>query len=497
MSILDGALRRAPVDGLALLDAELSRPANAWLVRYRRGLVLLDATVLVVAGLLGVLARFGFAAPEAEVRGVSYLVGSLLLVPVWMATMAVSRCYEERFLGNGTEEFRRVANASFRVAAVVVFVLFMTDTEVSRGFLAVALPVGLVGVVGGRYAGRLWLHGRRRRGECMHKAVVVGAAGEALEMTTTLQASPLAGLQVVGACVVGDSTRYTDGSLIPVLGTLTDVIPVLERLGADTVVVAKGDAIVQEELRQLSYQLEGSGVDLLVSPRLTNVTGSRISWRTIPGLPLLHVDEPELDGARRVVKATFDRLVGLLLLLVTAPLLLGLAAAVRLTSRGPALFRQERVGRDGQTFRIWKLRTMHVAAEAERLRLLERNVHGGGAILFKLHDDPRITALGKVLRRYSLDELPQLVNVVLGHMSLVGPRPPLPSEVERYDGQVIRRLLVKPGMTGLWQVSGRSDLGWDESVRLDLHYVENWSLGLDVAIICKTVIAVLRKSGAY
>lgn len=497
MSIVEPMVGRALDPGLTALDPEPLAGHRPWLARYRRSLVLLDATVLVLAGLAGVLGRFGPGAPEQAVRGIGYLVGSLLLVPVWLATLAVSRCYEERFLGNGSEEFRRVANASFRVTAVVFVLFFMTKTEVSRGFLAIALTAGLGGVVSGRYAGRLWLHRQRRRGRCLHNAVVVGPAAAALEMTTRLQAAPTGGIAVVGACVAGDSARYSGETAVPVLGSLTDVIPVLERLGADTVVVAKGPGITADDLRHLAYELEGTGIDLLVPPQLTDVTGSRISWRTIPGLPLLHVEEPELDGARRLVKAAFDRVVAMLLLLIASLVLVPLAVAIRLTSAGPVFFRQERVGRSGETFRIWKLRTMYVDAESRRAALTSLNVHANGGVLFKVLEDPRVTPIGRLLRRHSIDELPQLLNVVLGHMSLVGPRPPLPEEVAKYDGRVQRRLLVKPGMTGLWQVSGRSDLPWQEAVRLDLHYVENWSLGLDVAIICKTVLAVLKPHGAY
>jgi exopolysaccharide biosynthesis polyprenyl glycosylphosphotransferase len=468
-----------------------------WLRRYAHRLVVLDVAILVLASLVAVVARFGFAASDTHVGGVPLLLGSLALVPVWIATLTFSRCYEARYLGNGSEEFKRVASASFRVLAWVVFLLFMTKTDVSRGFVVIALPTGLAAVVAGRYGARLWLHRQRLRGQCMHKVVVVGPPVEALEMTTTIQSVPLSGLQVVGACVTGNAAQYSQETLVPVLGTLTDVLPVLERLGADTVVVAKGPGVSPDELRQLSYELEGTGVDLYVSPALTNVTGSRIHWRTMPGLALLHVEEPELDGSRRLVKAVFDRVVGISLLLVALPVMVACAVAVRATSAGPAIFRQDRVGRDGESFRIWKLRTMYVDAEARLADLTAHNVHGHDAVLFKIHDDPRITRVGAFLRRYSLDELPQLVNVVLGHMSLVGPRPPLRHEVDRYDGHVHRRLLVKPGMTGLWQVSGRSDLAWEDSVRLDLHYVENWSLGLDIAIICKTVIAVLKPSGAY
>jgi exopolysaccharide biosynthesis polyprenyl glycosylphosphotransferase len=498
MSVMDPALGHFDTRSLVALDRSLDTPTrSSWLASYRRSLVVLDASILLVAGVLGVAVRFGVGSPVHQVHGVNYLAGSLLLVPVWLAVLALSRCYEERFLGNGTEEYRRVADASFRVTALIVFALFMTKTDVSRGFLAVSLPIGLLGVVGGRYGARLVLQRKRRRGQCMHKVVVVGPAAQALEMTTHLQSQPLSGLQVVGACVAGDSRRYKDATLVPVLGSLTDVIPVLERLGADSVVIAKGPGITSEDLRQLSYELEGTGVDLLVSPRLTNVMGSRISWRTVPGLPLMHVDEPELTGARRLVKATFDRVVGLLLLLVASVVVLPIALAIRISTKGPAFFRQERVGRAGETFSMWKLRTMHVDAEERRQLLVERNAHGAGGVLFKIRDDPRVTPLGRLLRRFSIDELPQLLNVVRGDMSLVGPRPPLPSEVAQYEGHVHRRLLVKPGLTGLWQVSGRSDLAWEDAVRLDLHYVENWSLGLDVTIICKTVMAVLRQQGAY
>ncbi|HUR51223.1 MAG TPA: sugar transferase [Mycobacteriales bacterium] len=468
-----------------------------WLLRYARAMIVVDTLVLLLASLLGAALRFGPSLQDAEVRGIPYLALSLLIAPLWVGVLGLSRCYETRFVGNGSEEFKRVANASFRVAALLVFIAFMTKTEVARGFLAVLIPVGLCGLVAGRLCGRVLLHRMRRRGRCVHKVVVVGSASSALEMVTTLQRDPLSGLQVVAACVTGEPRMFTKDSLVPVLGSLTDVVEVLNDLGADTVCVAAGPGVTAAALRDLSYQLEGTGVDLLVSPVLTNVTGTRLSSRTIPGLPLLHVDEPELDGSRRLIKGIFDRTLGLLGLLLVSPLLLAIAVAIRLTSSGPALFRQERIGRAGKPFQIWKFRSMYVDAEQQRETLVAENKHGLEGVLFKVEADPRVTPVGRFLRRYSLDELPQLVNVVLGHMSLVGPRPPLQDEVDRYDGHVHRRLLVKPGMTGLWQVSGRADLPWEESVRLDLHYVENWSLGLDVAVLCKTVMAVVRPSGAY
>ena len=248
-------------------------------------------------------------------------------------------------------------------------------------------------------------------------------------------------------------------------------------------------------MRRIAWSLEGSGVDLLVAPALTDIAGPRINIRPVSGLPLLQVTEPEFSGAGRVLKGTLDVLGSLVLVLLLSPVLLGVALAVRLSGPGAVLFRQTRIGRGGEPFTILKFRTMHADAEQRLAELRAHNDHGDG-VLFKLRDDPRITRIGRHLRRFSLDELPQLFNVLSGRMSLVGPRPPLPSEVERYEQHVHRRLLVKPGLTGLWQVSGRSDLDWSETVRLDLYYVENWSVSLDAEILWKTLRVVMQGSGA-
>jgi exopolysaccharide biosynthesis polyprenyl glycosylphosphotransferase len=282
---------------------------------------------------------------------------------------------------------------------------------------------------------------------------------------------------------------------VPIVGSLGSITGALLEVQADTVAVAASPGVSGEALRKLSYELEGTGVDLLVAPALTNVTGTRVTIRPMAGLPLMHLEEPELTGARQLVKTVFDLAVASMLLVLLAPLLLALCLVIRLTSSGPAIFKQERVGRAGTTFRLWKFRSMYADAEQRLADLQHLNEHDG--VLFKVRNDPRITPIGRFIRKYSLDELPQLVNVLRGEMSIVGPRPPLPSEVTRYEGHAHRRLLVKPGITGLWQVSGRSDLSWDDTVRLDLQYVENWSLGLDLSVLARTVTAVLRGSGAY
>jgi exopolysaccharide biosynthesis polyprenyl glycosylphosphotransferase len=300
---------------------------------------------------------------------------------------------------------------------------------------------------------------------------------------------------LVGACLPG---KYDGSSLadIPVVASVTDVLATAEDLGADPVVVTAGPGMSPEALRRLSWELEGTGINLIVAPALLDVAGPRISVRPVAGVPLLHVDEPELSGPRQVLKGVAEWLFATIAFVLMVPFLALLCLAIRIDSRGAPLFRQTRVGRHGHDFTVYKLRTMHADAETLLESLREQNEAADG-LLFKMREDPRITRVGSLLRKWSLDELPQFWNVVKGDMALVGPRPPLPGEVSQYGPEVARRLLVRPGITGLWQVSGRSNLTWEESVRLDLYYVENWSLALDAMIVWKTFFAIFRREGAY
>jgi exopolysaccharide biosynthesis polyprenyl glycosylphosphotransferase len=490
-------LQRVPthVDKTGAMGASLPAADSArWLRRYIHSLVLTDAAALIFAGLIAVWVRF--RASDTAIHGLSYYSVALLLGMAWLAVLALSRCYEARFVGSGSEEYKRIANASVRVVAVVALVSYAFKLDVARGFVAVVLPLGLAMLLVGRYTLRMLLYRARRAGRCSHRVLVVGAPNHVEHLVRQLRREPLAGLQVVGACLSGrGGTVVVDGFEVPVVGTLSTIADAMAGVQADTVAVAASPGINAEALRRLSYELEGTGVDLLVAPALTNVTGTRISIRPVAGLPLLHVDEPELSGGRKLLKGLFDRTTASILLVLLLPLLVGIAIVVRTSSRGPVIFRQLRVGRDRETFCVWKFRSMYADAEHRRAALETLNEHDG--VLFKIRNDPRITPVGQFLRKYSLDELPQLVNVLRGQMSLVGPRPPLPSEVEQYEGHTHRRLLVKPGITGLWQVSGRSNLSWEDTVRLDLQYVENWSLGLDLMVLAKTVLTVVRGSGAY
>ncbi len=460
-----------------------------WVRTLVRRLVLLDLALASLGGLAAVLLRFGDD-PDRVYRAL------VLVFPVGFVLMvAAARGYEGRFLGAGSEEYRRVANAGVRYVAAATMLAYAIGYDLARGYVLLAWPIAMVLVLCGRYAARQALHRARRSGRCSHKVLVLGRERSASELIRQLRSERHAGLDVVGACLDGSAARTVEG--VPVLGRATlDVLHAVDVSGADTVAVSAWSPLTQEDLRRLSWQLEGTGVDLVVAPSLTDVAGPRIHIRPVAGVPLLHVEQPEFTGARRLLKGLFDRSLALAALLLLGPLLLGIAVVVRATSPGPALYRQSRVGRGGATFRLWKFRSMRRTADQELAALLERNEAADG-LLFKIRHDPRVTPVGTWLRRWSLDELPQLWNVLRGDMSLVGPRPPLPGEVAQYGDDVHRRLLVKPGLTGLWQVSGRSDLSWDQAVRLDLHYVENWSLAFDLMIVWKTVFTVLRREGAY
>ncbi|GAA4104635.1 sugar transferase [Nonomuraea soli] len=465
------------------------RPATATqprLRRHARHAVLTDSAAIAVACLIELARTMSTTLTPQKV-----VVGTVLCV-LWPAAIGAARGYEPRFAGVGTEEFRRVFQAAATLIAVVATLAYATQTPYARGYVVVALPLATLLTLSGRHLLRKRLHGWQARGLLTHRVVAVGYPASIRALTTLLRRERHHGLDVVAACL--PSTVPHRGQVdVPVAGDFSTVPEVVREYGADTVAVLACPEFDGTALRRLAWQLESGDIALYVAPALMEVAGPRTSIRPIAGLPLLHVGHPELSGYRQLAKGAFDRLAAGAILLVLAVPMLAVALLVRWTTPGPALFTQTRVGKDGQEFRLYKFRTM--VADAERLKMSLAADRAG--VLFKMRSDPRITRIGRVLRRYSIDELPQLVNVLRGEMSLVGPRPPLPEEVASYGADVRRRLVVRPGLTGLWQVSGRSDLSWEESVRLDLRYVENWSLTLDLQILWKTVFAVVRSSGAY
>lgn len=474
------------------------RPGARWRRPYVAAVVAGDGLAIVVGSLAAQSVRFDGLDAAARVSGarVPYLALAVAVAPLWVATMALCGVYDGRRLGNGSEEYRRILNGGLRFLAAVAIVSMALKLDLARAMVAMAIPLATLLTVANHFCVRQSLHRRRARGDCMNRVLVVGLDHQVTDLVRHFRRSSHAGMAVVGACVPGGARALdVDGEAVPVLGGPGDVVAAMSAGGADTVAVADHAAFHNGALRRLGWDLEGTGVDLLVAPSVVDVAGPRIAIRPVAGLPLLHVEEPELGGAARLVKHAVERVAAGLLLVVLSPLLVVIAVAVRATSRGRVLFTQERVGQHGRCFTMYKFRTMRPTAEAELFDLADSNEHDGP--LFKMRNDPRLTPLGRRLRRLSLDELPQLWNVVAGRMSIVGPRPPLPSEVEGYSDEARRRLLVKPGLTGLWQVSGRANLAWKEAVRLDLYYVENWSPALDLVILAKTVMAVVRGRGAY
>jgi exopolysaccharide biosynthesis polyprenyl glycosylphosphotransferase len=471
-------------------QALLWRPAPGWVRTYSASLVVFDTLIAVVAGAAVVLLRQG-----AFYTGTSLSWAAVVLPVVWPLLLAVSGAYSERVFGTGSDEYRRVGRAGFVLLATASFLAYVAALNLSRTFVVVVIPALTFATLAGRCIARWRLRRLRAAGQCTKRVVVVGRGGAVLELIDRLQRQLFAGLDVVAACVTPfDRSRVADVAGVPV-GGLDDVLAVAERFQADTIAVTSASETAAQYLRELSWRLEGSGIELLVAPGLIEVAGPRLHIRPFEGLPLLSVEQPRFEGWQRLVKGAVDRGLAAVALLMLAPVFLAIAVAVRLSSPGPVLYRQVRVGVNGRPFTMLKFRSMVVDAE-ERLDSI-RGLSISDGLIFKMRQDPRVTPVGRWLRRLSLDELPQLVNVLDGTMSLVGPRPPLPREVADYDAMVHRRLLVKPGLTGLWQISGRSDLPWEEAIRLDLRYVENWSLALDFSIMRKTVAAVLQSRGAY
>jgi exopolysaccharide biosynthesis polyprenyl glycosylphosphotransferase len=440
------------------------------------------------ASAVAVLLRFGVHPP------LKYVLLSSLLPVAWVLLLRVLGGYDARFIGTGSDEFRKVLNAGWSLTAGVALLSYGLNNELSRVYLVIAMPVTVLLDLIVRYALRKHLHRLRSVGKCMSTVVAVGHPAAVADLVKELQRYHYHGLEVVAACLAG-GTQVSEVAGVPVVGDLDDTAEVVRRSGASTVAVLPSPEMDGVRLRQLAWELEKTGTDLCVAPALLDVAGPRTTIRPTAGLTLLHVDHPQLSGPRQVMKGLVDRVAAGVALLLLSPLMLVLAICVRLSDRGPALFKQTRVGKNGRSFKIYKFRTMVVDAERRLAELREMNEFDG--VLFKMRRDPRVTPVGARLRKWSLDELPQLFNVLLGEMSLVGPRPPLPDEAALYADHVRRRLVVKPGLTGLWQVSGRSDLTWEESVRLDLRYVENWSLALDLQILWKTVFVLIRGRGAY
>jgi exopolysaccharide biosynthesis polyprenyl glycosylphosphotransferase len=441
--------------------------------------------------------RFGWD-PHAPVSGPSappYWFVSAAVAFLWLVNLTLANSREARILGHGPQEFQRVVSASWYTFAIVAIVGFLTQWQISRGYLLFALPVGTLALLIYRFAWRTWIHAQRDSGELQAQVLVAGPWRTSEEMMRRLRQSRRAGFNVIGVCLPPTSSGDLSEDLkdVPVLGLINESVAVAQRVGAEYLLLTGNDDLSLSESRHLGWELEGTGIGLIVAPAIMDIAGPRVMMSPVEGLPLMHVDPAEFSGRKYLVKSIADRVSVVVLLAILALPMLVVALIVKGTSPGPVLFRQQRIGLGGKPFQMLKFRSMSVDAESR----LSEVIGGEIGLFYKAIDDPRVTPVGKFLRRYSIDELPQLLNVLKGDMSLVGPRPQVEAEVAQYNDLAHRRLLVKPGMTGLWQVSGRSSLSAEEAIRLDAYYAENWSLGGDFMIVVRTVKAVLSREGAY
>jgi exopolysaccharide biosynthesis polyprenyl glycosylphosphotransferase len=455
----------------------------------------IDVAIVAASGVLAVLGReqTHLFSSQAEIRSTLGVIGPLALV-TWLVAIYFVGGYRRDIFGAGPDEYKRVAQATLYTAALLGIGCYMSRFPLSRGFYMLLFVVGLPTLLLGRWVLRRAVHTARRRGALAQRVLISGSPSHVDEIAAVLSREAWLGYHVVGALTPATAVDEETPSGIPVLGNVEDVA-LATTANVDVVFFAGGSDTSASAMRHAMWDLEDRSVQLVVAPSVSEIASDRIRLRPVGGLPLVHIDPPSWTDASRLGKRSFDLIGSALLLVALSPLLVLATIWIKLHDGGPVLFFQRRVGREGEQFDCLKFRSMVVDAEDRLDALHVAQGHDGG--LFKMKDDPRVTKPGHWLRRYSIDELPQLINVLRGEMSLVGPRPPLPLEVRRYDDDVARRLHVRPGMTGLWQVSGRSDLKFEEAIRLDLYYVDNWSMLQDLTILTRTLGAVLSSRGAY
>lgn len=466
---------------------------------YARRLRLVDAGVVIWAVTGAFAVRFGFSdIGTGTIRDVDYLILSVVLAIAWWIMLELWGSREGNVLGSGSEEYKRVIAASVWLFGFVAVVSYALRIDTARGYVGLAFPAGAVALLAARWLVRQHLSLERKRGFSSSRVLIIGGPHSSEHLIRSLRSAPAAGYLPVAAHIPGATGSPVGDLGLPVTTGQPNFESILEVILAshiDAVAISAGVNMHPQDLRRLGWELAARDIGMILAPALTDVTGPRIHTRPVAGLPLIHVSTPKLTGGKKVAKRTFDIALAGMILFFLSPAFAVLAVLVKFSSPGPIFYYQERIGLRGTTFRMMKFRSMKVNADAE-LEALLRAQGSSDKPLFKVENDPRITPVGRILRKFSLDELPQLLNVLGGSMSLVGPRPQREGEVALYDDAAHRRLYVSPGMSGLWQVSGRSNLTWEESIRLDLYYVENWSLMGDVVILFKTFKAVFAGTGA-
>lgn len=463
----------------------------AWPRRYASRLFYSDVVVLVITLVVGWLIAIPSITTAVSWPGgprFSYTAALIIIGVLWLIALDVTDSRERHIVGSGFIEYRRLVNASIAVFAFTVAMAYFLGMNLSRLLVAVIFPLGVLLLLLSRWLWRQWLRARQKNSQYLHRAVVIGEPSKVRHVTGQIRRTPGSGYEIVGVIMNGVASEGVPD--IEVLGDIAHAEAALDAANIDALIIAGSDDLDPEMMRRLGYAVSDRDIQLIMAPALTDIAGPRLHATPVAGLPLVHVDFPRMEGASRFLKRTFDLVGSMILLVLLSPVFLATAIAIRVDGPGKIFYHQERIGRSGRTFGMRKFRSMVADADDQLASLLD--LQGDAAKpLFKINDDPRITRVGRFLRKHSLDELPQLINVFRGDMSLVGPRPQRATEVALYDDVAYRRLLVKPGMSGLWQVSGRSSLSWEETIRLDLYYVENWSLMQDIIILFRTVRAVI------
>ena len=484
-----------------LIWGSLLRQETDWRRRYEYTLQVVDAFVVAWAVAGAFTIRFGFSTiNQGQSLGVDYLWLSLVIAVAWWLMLGLWGAREHKILGSGPEEYKRVLATTVWLFGFVAIVSYAVKIDTARGFVGLAFPVGVAGLMIARWLVRQNLATERKHGKSTFSVLIIGGVHSTVHLIHSLRSAPTAGYFPAAAYLPGATQgeeRVSDLG-VAVAGVDTDIQAIMDAIiiaKVDAVVISAGAHLHPRDLRWLGWELAARDIRMILAPALTDIAGPRIHTQPVAGLPLIHVSTPKLTGGKAVAKRAFDITFAGALVILLSPVFVLLGVLVKLSSKGPIFYRQERVGLRGTTFHMLKFRSMKENADEQLQALLA--VQGSAKTpLFKVLNDPRITPVGQTLRKYSLDELPQLLNVLGGSMSLVGPRPQREGEVALYDDAAHRRLYVSPGMSGLWQVSGRSNLNWDESIRLDLYYVENWSLMGDIVILFRTFRAVVKSTGA-
>lgn len=471
---------------------------KGWYGHYAAAVGAIDGLLILAAIVMAYVWRFGEAS-EVPIAGSEYPYGfvALFIAVLWWGTLEARDTGERSVVGHGLEEYRRVIVASVHAFAAVAILSYFLQAQLSRAFFLVLLPTGTVLLLVGRWAARQVLHALRRQGKAVTPTLVVGAPHEVSDTVRELQRNRHAGFKPVAVALPAGANHQPDAQSDALRGLpIVDIAAVVKSVHehrVQAVVVTQG--LSRKSVRRLAWSLEEAPVELMFVPSLMDASGPRLEVSQMQDLSFVSVELPRYYGWNHLLKRLFDIAFSGVALIVVSPVMAVIALLIKREDGGPVIFRQERIGLGGQPFTIHKFRTMGVDAESKIDAMIA--AAGGQALLFKVEDDPRITKIGRILRKYSLDELPQFWTVLRGSMSVVGPRPQVEREVAEYTDDAHRRLLIKPGITGLWQVSGRSGLSVEESIRLDLRYVENWSLSGDVTIIMHTVRTVFRSDGAY